>query len=66
HLTFDRKARSLKELARALEATKEPSQLRFEIIVNNITQLELDKIKALAQQQEAQKVMPKTQQVELD
>lgn len=68
HLTFDRKAPLENESARALEATRESSQVRFEIIVNNITQLELDKIKALAQQEaqkKAQKVMPKTQQSEL-
>ncbi|MDF5733403.1 MAG: hypothetical protein PUP92_36855 [Rhizonema sp. PD38] len=54
HLTFDRKASLENESARVLEATRESSQLRFEIIVNNITQIEIDKIKVIAQQ-EAQK-----------
>ena len=67
-LTLDRNALIENESARALEATRESSQLRFEIIINSITQLELEKIKALAQleaQKKTQKVMPKTQQEEL-
>ncbi|MDF5733612.1 MAG: hypothetical protein PUP92_37975, partial [Rhizonema sp. PD38] len=64
HLTFDRKAPAKNESARVLEATRESSQLRFEIIVNNITQIEIDKIKAIAQQK-AQKVSQRDQLEEL-
>ena len=63
-LTLDRNALIENEEARALEATRESSQLRFEIIINNFTQQELDKIKAIAIQ-EAQKASQREQLEEL-
>ncbi len=47
-LTLDRNAPLKNEDATALEATRESSQLRFEIIINNITQQELEQIKIIA------------------
>jgi len=60
-LTLDRNVPLENEEARALEATRESSQLRFEIIINNITQLELEKIKTIALQ-EAQKASQRNSQ----
>jgi hypothetical protein len=60
-LTLDRNAPLDNEEARALEATRESSQLRFEIIINNITQQELEKIKMIALQ-EAQKASQRDSQ----
>ncbi|MBW4676076.1 MAG: hypothetical protein KME52_19240 [Desmonostoc geniculatum HA4340-LM1] len=54
-LTLDRNALLENEEARALEATRESSQLKFEIIINNLTQQELEKIKIIALQ-EAQNI----------
>lgn len=60
-LTLDRNAPLENEEARALEAIRESSQLRFEIIINNFTQQELEKIKMIALQ-EAQKASQKDSQ----
>ncbi len=54
-LTLDRNALLENEEARALEATRDDSQLKFEIIINNLTQQELEKIKIIALQ-EAQNI----------
>ncbi|MBO3458487.1 hypothetical protein G7B40_024990 [Aetokthonos hydrillicola Thurmond2011] len=46
-LTLDRNIAMENEEARALEATRRSSQLRFDIIINNITQQELEIIKII-------------------
>ncbi|MCC5623822.1 hypothetical protein [Nostoc sp. CHAB 5715] len=53
------------EEARALEATRESSQLRFEVIINNLTQQELEKIKIIALQEAQNLPQNRRQQGEL-
>ena len=49
HLIYDRKTSIENESPRALEATKESPEQKFEIIINNMTQSEIDRFKAIAQ-----------------
>ncbi len=65
-LTLDRKTPLENEEARVLEATRESSQLRFEIIINYLTQEELEKIKVIALQEKNQALQIDFQQREVD
>lgn len=60
-LTLDRNAVLENESVRALEATRESSKLKFEMIINNLAQQEIEQIKTIIQK-EAQSAVQKVKQ----